>query len=107
LPSRAQQILKAMQDNAIRMLAEWKIDLSLYGYDRAESSQDKNERTLKPNEQSIMNRTLEVRYVEQIKRFVIIPIFAPLRPLIDVSCSFFRMAVPRKRRSMETRELQL
>ena len=77
MPSRAQQILKTVQDDAIRMLAERKIDLSLYGDDQAESSQDKNEKILKPNEQSVMNRILEVRYAEQIKRFVMMSSFCP------------------------------
>ena len=50
------------------MLAERKIDLSLYSGDDPLPNQ--GEVQLKPNEQNVNNRILEVRYAEQIKRCV-------------------------------------
>ncbi|KAK2465940.1 hypothetical protein APHAL10511_001581 [Amanita phalloides] len=63
LSERAQQTLKELQDDVIRMLAEKRIDLSLYGSIPAQSGEG-----LKPNEQNVTNRMLELRYTEQIKR---------------------------------------
>ena len=50
------------------MLAERKIDLSLYSGDAPLPNQ--GEVQLKPNEQNVTNRMLEIRYAEQIKRCV-------------------------------------
>ncbi|KAF8632735.1 hypothetical protein AX15_001706 [Amanita polypyramis BW_CC] len=65
LSAKAQEALKAVQEDMIRMLAERRIDLSLYGDDVSELPQAGS---LKPNEQNVTNRVLEVRYAEQIKR---------------------------------------
>ena len=68
LSERAQKLLKNVQEDVIRMLAERKIDLSLYSGDDPLPNQ--GEVQLKPNEQNVNNRILEVRYAEQIKRCV-------------------------------------
>ena len=68
LSERAQQLLKNVQEDVIRMLAERKIDLSLYSGDAP--LQNQGEVQLKPNEQNVTNRMLEIRYAEQIKRCV-------------------------------------
>ncbi|KAF8345243.1 Mis12-Mtw1 protein family-domain-containing protein [Amanita rubescens] len=66
LSARAQEVLKNIQEDVIRMLAERKVDLSLYSGD--DPSPDQGRKLLKPNEQNVTNRMLEVRYAEQIKR---------------------------------------
>ena len=55
------------------MLAERKIDLSLYSGD--DPSPDLGQKQLKPNEQNVTNRTLEIRYADHIKRCVEYPSF--------------------------------
>ena len=48
------------------MLAERKIDTSVYSRDKTPS----NGTQLKPNEQNVKNRTREVTFQEHIKRYV-------------------------------------
>ncbi|KAK2465817.1 hypothetical protein APHAL10511_001458 [Amanita phalloides] len=59
LSERAQQTLKEFQDDVIRMLAEKRVDLRL---------PPQSGEGLKPNQQNVTNRMLEVRYTEQINR---------------------------------------
>ncbi|KAF8702226.1 hypothetical protein AX14_014458 [Amanita brunnescens Koide BX004] len=68
LSARAQEFLKNTQEDVIRMLAERRIDLSLFSGDDPLPS--RGEVPLKPNEQNVTNRILEVRYAQQIKRYV-------------------------------------
>ncbi|KAF8624426.1 hypothetical protein AX17_007135 [Amanita inopinata Kibby_2008] len=67
LSSRATQVLKGVQESVIRMLAERRIDLSMYGDNQGETSR-KGQEKMQPNEQNVTNRMWEVRYAEEIKR---------------------------------------
>lgn len=69
LDERGKQILKTVQDDFIRMLAEKKIDTSVYGHGPDEK--DGDERHLKPNEQNVKNKEREIKFREHIERFVV------------------------------------
>lgn len=69
LDEREKQILKTVQDDFIRMLAEKKIDTSVYGHGPDDKAGD--DRHLKPNEQNVKNKEREVKFQEHIERFVI------------------------------------
>ncbi|KAF8805336.1 hypothetical protein BYT27DRAFT_7258448 [Phlegmacium glaucopus] len=66
LSSKAVQTLKSVQEDIVKMLAEKRIDLSLYSPE-AGSSTTKPEDLLE-NEQNARNRYLEVTYSDYIKR---------------------------------------
>ncbi|PFH48311.1 hypothetical protein AMATHDRAFT_65800 [Amanita thiersii Skay4041] len=66
LSSRATELLRKAQDDVIRMLADRKIDLSVYGDDQQVTKGKQKE--LRPNEQNVMNRKWEIIYAEEIKR---------------------------------------
>ncbi|KAG2146089.1 Mis12-Mtw1 protein family-domain-containing protein [Suillus bovinus] len=66
LDEHRKQILKTVQDDFIRMLAEKKIDTPVYGHGLDE--QAGGERNLKPNEQNVKNREREIKFREHIER---------------------------------------
>jgi kinetochore protein Mis13/DSN1 len=70
LDERRKQIMKTVQDDFIRMLAERKIDTSVYGHGSDGNVGD--ERHLKPNEQNVKNKEREIKFREHIERFVIV-----------------------------------
>lgn len=69
LDEHRKQILKTVQDDFIRMLAEKKIDTSVYGHGPDGKAGD--ERPLKPNEQNVKNKEREIKFREHIERFVV------------------------------------
>jgi kinetochore protein Mis13/DSN1 len=69
LDEHRKQILKTVQDDFIRMLAEKKIDTSVYGHGPDGKASD--ERPLKPNEQNVKNKEREIKFREHIERFVV------------------------------------
>ncbi|KAG0702823.1 Mis12-Mtw1 protein family-domain-containing protein [Suillus ampliporus] len=66
LDERKKQILKTVQDDFIRMLAEKKIDTSVYSHGPDGLVGD--ERNLKPNEQNVKNKEREIKFCEHIER---------------------------------------
>ncbi|KAG6374429.1 Mis12-Mtw1 protein family-domain-containing protein [Boletus reticuloceps] len=66
LDDRKKQILKIVQEDFIRMLAEKKIDTSVYGH--GENGKAVREGALKPNEQNVKNRVREVTFQQHINR---------------------------------------
>lgn len=68
LDERRKQILKTVQDDFIRMLAEKKIDTPVYGHglDGQAGGEQK-----KPNEQNVKNKEREIKFREHIERFVV------------------------------------
>ncbi|KZT23294.1 hypothetical protein NEOLEDRAFT_1136608 [Neolentinus lepideus HHB14362 ss-1] len=66
LSSDASKLLRAVQEDAIRMLAERKIDTNVYNPNGMSS--DTSMKKMKPNEQNIKNRAREVRFTEHIER---------------------------------------
>jgi kinetochore protein Mis13/DSN1 len=65
-------LLKKAQEDVIRMLAERKIDLSLYASEASGSGGgDGMQETLKDNDQNVTNRHWEVTYGDHIQRCVI------------------------------------
>jgi kinetochore protein Mis13/DSN1 len=71
LDERRKQILKTVQDDFIRMLAEKKIDTPVYGHGL--DGQAGGEQKLKPNEQNVKNKEREIKFREHIERFVVSP----------------------------------
>ncbi|KAG1821579.1 Mis12-Mtw1 protein family-domain-containing protein [Suillus subaureus] len=65
LDERRKQILKTVQDDFIRMLAEKKIDTPVYGH--VLDGQAGDERDLKPNEQNVKNKEREIKFREHIE----------------------------------------
>ena len=68
LDDRRKQILKTVQEDFIRMLAEKRIDTSVYS--QAEDGKTVKEGVLKPNEQNVKNRAREVTFQQHINRCV-------------------------------------
>ncbi|TFK36727.1 Mis12-Mtw1 protein family-domain-containing protein [Crucibulum laeve] len=69
LSAKSQGLLREVQDDLVRMLAEKRIDLSLYGPEASGSgSKNVEEEILKENEQNVRNRKWEVTYTEHIKK---------------------------------------
>ncbi|KAG1835148.1 Mis12-Mtw1 protein family-domain-containing protein [Suillus variegatus] len=66
LDEHRKQILKIVQDDFIRMLAEKKIDTPVYGHGL--DGQVGGEQNLKPNEQNVKNREREIKFREHIER---------------------------------------
>jgi kinetochore protein Mis13/DSN1 len=66
LSDKAAQLLKTVQEDYIRMLAEKKIDLSLF----PQASNGNTTEVLRDNEQNVRNRLCEVVYSENIQRYV-------------------------------------
>lgn len=66
LDERRKQILKTVQDDFIRMLAEKKIDTPVYGHGL--DGQVGGELKLKPNEQNVKNKEREIKFREHIER---------------------------------------
>ncbi|KAG1804902.1 Mis12-Mtw1 protein family-domain-containing protein [Suillus plorans] len=66
LDEHRKQILKIVQDDFIRMLAEKKIDTPVYGHGL--DGQAGGEQNLKPNEQNVKNREREIKFREHIER---------------------------------------
>lgn len=66
LDERRKQILKTVQDDFIRMLAEKKIDTPVYGHGL--DGQAGGEQKLKPNEQNVKNKEREIKFREHIER---------------------------------------
>ncbi|KAH0832997.1 Mis12-Mtw1 protein family-domain-containing protein [Lanmaoa asiatica] len=66
LDDRKKQILNTVQEDFIRMLAEKKIDTSVYSH--GEDGKTVKEGVLKPNEQNIKNRAREVTFQQHINR---------------------------------------
>ena len=67
LSAKAVQVLKSVQEDVVKMLAEKRIDLSLYSPEAGSSSKTKVE-DLIANEQNVRNRHWEVTYSDHIKR---------------------------------------
>ncbi|RDB30918.1 Kinetochore protein mis13 [Hypsizygus marmoreus] len=65
LSSQAQQVLKTLQDDVVRMLAERRIDLSLFGPPSTENAMQVEQ---KENAQNVTNRAWEVTYGCHIQR---------------------------------------
>jgi kinetochore protein Mis13/DSN1 len=64
-------LLKKAQEDVIRMLAERKIDLSLYGSEASGSGSGNGmQEALKENDQNVTNRNWEVTYGDHIQRHV-------------------------------------
>lgn len=61
-------MLRKFQDDAVRMLAERKIDLSLYGGLDASHQSGPSEGELRENEQNSKNKQFEVKYSQEIRR---------------------------------------
>ncbi|KAF8554457.1 hypothetical protein OG21DRAFT_1508894 [Imleria badia] len=66
LDDRRKQILKTVQEDFIRILAEKKIDTSVYGH--GEDGKSVRDGVLKPNEQNVKNRAREVTFQQHINR---------------------------------------
>ncbi|KAF9223801.1 hypothetical protein BS17DRAFT_802306 [Gyrodon lividus] len=66
LDDRKKQLLKNVQEDFIRMLAEKKIDISVYS--RGSDEKNSEGRALKPNEQNVKNRAREVTFQQHINR---------------------------------------
>ncbi|KAG8213334.1 Mis12-Mtw1 protein family-domain-containing protein [Butyriboletus roseoflavus] len=66
LDDRKKQILKTIEEDFIRMLAEKKIDTSVYSH--GEDGKTVQEGALKPNEQNVKNRAREVTFQQHINR---------------------------------------
>ncbi|TFK49790.1 hypothetical protein OE88DRAFT_1662456 [Heliocybe sulcata] len=66
LSANASKLLRAVQEDAIRMLAERKIDTNVYSPNGVSS--EASTKKMKPNEQNIKNRAREVRFTEHIER---------------------------------------
>ncbi|KAG9314948.1 Mis12-Mtw1 protein family-domain-containing protein [Chiua virens] len=66
LDDRRKRILKTVQDDFIRMLAEKKIDTIVYS--NGESDKTLKEGVLRPNEQNVKNRAREVTFQQHINR---------------------------------------
>ncbi|KAH7907674.1 Mis12-Mtw1 protein family-domain-containing protein, partial [Hygrophoropsis aurantiaca] len=64
LTERERQIVRTVQEDFIRLLAEKKIDTSVYNHDDASSAG----KILKPNEQNVKNRAREIKFREHIER---------------------------------------
>jgi hypothetical protein len=66
------QILKEVQEKAIRLLASGMVDTDVYGQDRqgakGKGRADKEKGWLKPNEQNLKNRRRQVEFEECIAR---------------------------------------
>ncbi|KAF8972269.1 hypothetical protein BDZ97DRAFT_1752852 [Flammula alnicola] len=60
------QLLKSLQDDLIRMLAEKRVDLSLYSSEASSSKQPQED--LRENEQNVRNRQWEVTYTQHIQQ---------------------------------------
>lgn len=78
LDDRKKQILKTVQEDFIRMLAEKKIDTSVYS--NGEDGKSVKEGILKPNEQNVKNRAREVTFQQHINRCASRLIQSPTRP---------------------------
>ena len=65
-------MLESVKKDVIRMLAEKKIDLSLYSTSEAHTSRQPLE-DLPENEQNVRNRLLEVTYLGDIQQWVHLP----------------------------------
>jgi len=59
------EVLKIVQEDVIRLLAERKIDTSVFS-----ASYDSNEANIKENAQNVRNRQCQITYTAQIERFV-------------------------------------
>ncbi|EPQ52472.1 hypothetical protein GLOTRDRAFT_140210 [Gloeophyllum trabeum ATCC 11539] len=66
LSAEAAKVLKAVQEDVVRMLAEKKIDTNVYG--PTGMLNDMSAKKMKPNEQNIKNRAREIRFTEHIER---------------------------------------
>ncbi|KIJ60374.1 hypothetical protein HYDPIDRAFT_117290 [Hydnomerulius pinastri MD-312] len=66
LDDRKKQMLKTVQEDFIRMLAEKKIDISVYS--RGSDGKTPESGALKPNEQNVKNRAREVTFQQHINR---------------------------------------
>lgn len=77
LSAQGIQLLKSVQDDVVRMLAERKIDLSLYPPEASGSAVTEPQ---KENEQNVTNRGWEVTYGTHIQRcvFQLVISFMPL-----------------------------
>ena len=69
LSAKAVQVLKSVQEDIVKMLAEKRIDLSLYSPE-ADSSSKTKPQDLLANEQNVRNRQWEVTYSDYIKQSV-------------------------------------
>lgn len=58
------QLLKRVQENVIKMLAEKQVDTNVYG------AADAGDRPKKENEQNVKNRAREIRFNAHNQRFV-------------------------------------
>lgn len=67
LSAKANQVFRSFQDDVVRMLAERKIDLSLYGGPDT-SQAGPSEVKLRENEQNSKNKEFEVKYSQEIRR---------------------------------------
>ena len=67
LSAKAVQVLKSVQEDVVKMLAEKTLDLSLYSSEAGSSSKTKPEDLL-VNEQNVRNRHWEVTYSDHIKQ---------------------------------------
>ncbi|KAH7928300.1 hypothetical protein BV22DRAFT_1083444 [Leucogyrophana mollusca] len=69
LDAHLQQILQAAEEDVIRLLAEKKIDTSVYSHGHSDDAGgDARNLNLKPNEQNVKNRAREVKFREDIER---------------------------------------
>lgn len=67
LSAKATQALNKVQDDIVRMLAERKIDLSLYGGPDPSQAGPSGVK-LRENEQNLKNKDFEVKYSQQIRQ---------------------------------------
>src|ERR1700722_20429581 len=65
LSEKAVEVLKIVQEDVIRLLAERKIDTSVFS-----ASYDSNDDKIKENAQNVRNRQCQITYTAQIERFV-------------------------------------
>jgi kinetochore protein Mis13/DSN1 len=65
LSEKAMEVLKIVQEDVIRLLAERKIDTSVFS-----ASYDSSEANIKENAQNVRNRQCQITYTAQIERFV-------------------------------------
>ncbi|KAF8910480.1 Mis12-Mtw1 protein family-domain-containing protein [Gymnopilus junonius] len=66
LSAEGAQVLKSVQEDLVRMLAEKRIDFSLYSSEASSSKRPGEE--LRANEQNVRNRQLEVAYTQHIQQ---------------------------------------
>lgn len=76
LSDRAKEVLRTVQEDAMRMLAEGQIDTGRYGAPDDRRDLTKVKGKLKENEQNVKNKAWELKYTAMNEQCVSISVFA-------------------------------